>query len=67
MEGVEIPLEELLSEMAEEWIEDPNKPLAALAKTGDNRSRKILLLIFGMAGAGILFLIIALKREKEVQ
>lgn len=67
MEGVEIPLEELLSEMAEEWIEDPNKPLAALAKTGDNRSRKILLLIFGMAGAGMLFLIIALKREKEVQ
>ncbi|MCI8268965.1 MAG: Cna B-type domain-containing protein [Lachnospiraceae bacterium] len=66
MEGADMPLAELLSGMTEEQIEDPDRPLAALAKTGDNRPTGMLLIIFGTAGVGILLLAGVGKREKEV-
>ena len=48
-----------------EEIEELDVPLVALPKTGDSRHNGMLLLMFGMAGLGMLISAMGLKKSKE--
>ena len=61
----EVPLADLPAEPVTELIEEEDVPLAALPKTGDSRHSGMLLMMFGMAGIGMILSAAGLRRRKE--
>ncbi len=59
----EVPLADLPAEPVTELIEELEVPLIALPKTGDSRHSGMLLMMFGMAGIGMILSAAGLKKR----
>jgi predicted outer membrane repeat protein len=60
-----VPLANLPAESVNELIEESEVPLAALPKTGDSRHTRALLMMFGIAGLGMLLTAAGLRKRKD--
>ena len=60
-----VPLANLPPESMTELLEDSEVPLAALPKTGDNSHTRARMMIFGIAGLGMLLMAAGLRRRKD--
>ncbi len=61
----EVPLADLPAEPVTELIEELEVPLTALPKTGDSRHSGMLMMMFGMAGIGMILSAAGLRKRKE--
>ena len=52
-------------ETVTELIEEGEAPLAALPKTGDTRHTRTLMMMLGIAGLGMLFAAVRIRRRKD--
>lgn len=60
-----VPLANLPPESMTELIEDSEVPLAALPRTGDSRHTKALMMMFGIAGLGMLLTAAGFRKRKD--
>lgn len=60
-----VPLAALPPETVTELIEEGEAPLAALPKTGDTRHTRTLMMMLGIAGFGMLFAAVRIRRRKD--
>lgn len=60
-----VPLASLPPDSFTETIVESEVPLAALPKTGDSRHTRVLMMMFGIAGLGMLLTAAGLRRRKD--